>query len=296
MTLLILAAGMGSRYGGLKQLDPMGPNGEKLLDYSIYDALQADFNRIVFVIRQDFEKEFREQVGKNFEKQVDVDYVFQELSALPGNRTPNPERQKPWGTTHAIWCARNAVKDPFLSINADDFYGRDPYQKIANFFGASEQRTETQHAMVGFRLNKTLSEHGSVSRGICQVDANGQLTHIQEKVSIQRNESGEIACEDSILAEDTPVSMNFWGFAPKVFADLETDLENFFDTQGAELKSECFIPNSVANIIRAKKGSVNVLDTDSSWFGVTYPDDKARVVNAIASLTQEGVYPKSLWE
>ncbi|MFV0415312.1 MAG: NDP-sugar synthase [Chthoniobacterales bacterium] len=294
MTLLILAAGMGSRYGGLKQLDPMGPGGEKILDYSVYDALQAGFSRVVFVIRRDFEKEFREQVGKNFEQQVDVDYVFQELPELPdGFKTP-PERQKPWGTTHAIWCARNAVTSPFLSINADDFYGRDPYQKIADFFVASAQDTQTRHAMVGFRLSNTLSEHGSVSRGVCEINGKGELLHVTEKVSIERKPSGEIACEDSVLAEDTPVSMNFWGFTPAAFSDLENSLRHFLDTRGTELKSECFIPNTVAEIIHAGRATVNVLDTDSSWFGVTYPEDKDRVVKAIANLVNDGIYPSSL--
>jgi len=295
-TLLILAAGMGSRYGGLKQLDPMGPSGEKILDYSVFDALRAGFNRVVFVIRRDFEKEFREAVGSHYEKITDVDYVFQELTDLPGGRIPSVERTKPWGTTHAIWTARQAVHHPFLSINADDFYGADPYRQMAAFFAGASDRPATCHAMAGFRLGNTLSEHGSVSRGVCQLSENGLLTHVEELTAITRQPDGSIVSDGRLLEPSTPVSMNFWGFTPEIFPCLEAELVSFLDQSGTEPKSECFIPNTVASLIQSNQATVQVLETSGSWFGVTYPADREMVVASICDLVKTGAYPSRLWE
>ncbi len=299
-TLLVLAAGMGSRYGGLKQLDPMGPSGETILDYSVFDALRAGFGKVVFVIRRDFEKEFREKVGNKYEGRIDVGYVFQQLDLLPGNFSVPAGREKPWGTTQAIWCARNAVSEPFAAINADDFYGADAYQQLAKFFQENSAASQPPtYAMAGFRLGNTLSEHGSVARGVCEVDEKGFLKKIVERTAITKAAEGaEMPEADGRVLRfsgDEPVSMNFWGFDPSIFPFLEEQLIEFLQTKADEPKSECYIPNSVGLMVERKQANVRVLKTDSVWFGVTYREDKPLVVAGIDEQVKSGAYPASLW-
>lgn len=291
-TLLVLAAGMGSRYGGLKQLDPVGPGGETLLDYSVYDAIRAGFDRVVFLIRRDIEKDFREQIGVRYEGRVAVDYAFQELGALPGGFTPPAGRSKPWGTAHAIWCARDAIRAPFAAINADDFYGSDAFAQLGGFL--SSVSTATQPAtfgMVAYRLGKTISEHGTVARGICQVDAGGFLASVEELTDLAPRTDGTIASGDCTFAPETPVSMNFWGFTPQVFPLLEKSLASFLARHATSEKTEHYIPSAVAEMIAEKTATVRVLSTDSEWFGVTYREDRPRVVESISRLVAAGIYP-----
>lgn len=295
-TLLVLAAGMGSRYGGLKQLDPVGPGGETLLDYSVHDARRAGFGRVVFLIRRDIEAEFREKVGARYAGKIAVDYAFQQLDALPGGHAPPPGRTKPWGTAHAIWCARHAVDAPFAAINADDFYGGDAFRRIGEFLrttatGATRPAT---FAMAGYRLDKTLSEHGTVARGICEVGADGLLRRIEELTDIARRPDGAIVSDGRILADDTPVSMNFWGFTPRVFAFLEKVLCDFLARNVTSEKAEHYIPSAVAEMIAAGDATVRVLPTDADWFGVTYRDDRPSVVESLRRLVAEGAYPERL--
>ena len=305
-TLLVLAAGMGSRYGGLKQLDPMGPGGEPLLDYSVFDALRAGFGRVVFVIRRDFEEQFRREVGARFEGRVKVDYVFQDLHSLPGGfRTP-ATREKPWGTGHAIWCARDAVKTPFAAINADDFYGRDAYRVLAEFFGRGRHDLpgdigRAPFAMVAYRLDRTLSEHGSVSRGVCAVDGKGHLQTVEERTSIERTGTGgaRYALPDGsfvALTGDETVSLNFWGFTPAVFPLLEAGFTRFLGGHLDQPRAEYYIPFAVAEMIAAGAAEVSVLPTDATWFGVTYREDKPAVAASLAGLSRAGEYPARLWE
>ncbi len=299
-TLLILAAGMGSRYGGLKQLDPVGPSGETLLDYSIFDALRAGFGRVVFVIRRDFETEFRERIGKFYEQHVDVAYVFQELDALPAGFSIPEGRTKPWGTGHAIWCARNQVRGPFAAINADDFYGAEAYRVLANFFaGTLADTTINRFAMVGYQLDRTLSDHGSVSRGVCIKNKADDLLSVEEFTKLERTTTGaknvqpdgkEIEFQGNEI-----VSMNFWGFTPAVFPLLSQRLEAFLREHGQEAKSEFYIPFAVADMIAQKTAKVTALSTDSDWFGVTYREDKEIVMESIKQLVEQGAYPASLW-
>ncbi|MGB8355087.1 MAG: NTP transferase domain-containing protein [Chthoniobacteraceae bacterium] len=300
-TLLVLAAGMGSRYGGLKQLDPMGPAGETLLDYSVFDALRAGFGRIVFVIRRDFEADFRERIGKRYEKRADVDYVYQQLDRLPPGYSVPQERQKPWGTGHAIWCAQDKVKAPFAAINADDFYGAAAYHALAGFFQqmpAREQGPEL-FSMVGYRLGRTLSEHGTVARGVCTVDAEGYLEKVVECTGIEKTEDGarRMLPDETVetFSGDEAVSMNFWGFTPAVFPLLEAGLEEFLRNHSSDAKSEFYIPFAVAEMIDAAAARVRVLPTESSWFGVTYREDKPLVTESIARLVKAGDYPADLW-
>jgi NDP-sugar pyrophosphorylase family protein len=297
-TLLILAAGMGSRYGGLKQLDPVGPSGETLLDYSIFDALRAGFGRVVFVIRRDFEEEFRERIGKFYEKHVEVGYVYQELDALPAGFSVPEGRTKPWGTGHAIWCARDQVSHPFAAINADDFYGAAAYRTLADFFQRTQEEAN-RFAMVGYELRRTLSENGSVSRGVCQTAENSDLLSVVEYTNIERhNDQARHVNSDGTdvpFQGDEIVSMNFWGFTPAVFPMLEQRLTEFLSARGNEAKSEFYIPFAVADMIAKNEAKVTALSTDSDWFGVTYREDKAIVMASIERLVQDGAYPASLW-
>jgi hypothetical protein len=301
LTLLVLAAGLGSRYGGLKQLDPVGPAGETLLDYSVFDALRAGFERVVFVIRRDFEAEFRRRVGVSYEHRVDVAYVFQELSALPGDFSPAPARVKPWGTGHAIWCARDAVQTPFAAINADDFYGAAAYQALAQFFAASgTPSTEpAAFAMVGYRLGQTLSEHGRVSRGVCAVDAAGRLQTVREFTGIENAPAGarHTAADGTVTRFSglEIVSMNFWGLTPEVFPLLERGLSKFLLARGGEEAAEYYIPSAVTGMIEQGAATVTVLPNESQWFGVTYREDKATVMAALERLAATGIYPAPLW-
>jgi len=297
-TLLVLAAGMGSRYGGLKQIDPMGPAGETILDYSVFDALRAGFGKVVFIIRPDFEKDFRERIATKFAGRIDVGFAFQTIDQLPAGFSVPSGREKPWGTTHAILCAREAVDTPFAVINADDFYGRDSYATLGRYL-ASLSNDSKAYAMVGFTLKNTLSEHGTVARGVCQTDAAGNLTDIQELTKIAKLAKGaEHRGEDGMivaLTGEEPVSMNMWGFTPAIFPQLEADFRAFLTAKGTEMKSESYIPVSVGTLIRAGQATCQVLRSDSAWFGVTYREDKPIVQANIGQQVSRGAYPPSLW-
>jgi NDP-sugar pyrophosphorylase family protein len=290
-TLLVLAAGMGSRYGGLKQLDPVGPGGETLLDYSVHDAMRAGFDRVVFLIRRDIEKDFRTQIGARYDGKIAVGYAFQEIGNLPGGFSPPSGRTKPWGTAHAIWCARSEIATPFVAINADDFYGADSFRQLGGFLTNVDPRAQpATFAMAGYRLDKTLSEHGTVARGICDVGEGGLLRGVEELTDIARRPDGTIASGERAFAPDTPVSMNFWGFTPQIFPLLEKTLCKFLTEQGQSEKAECYIPSAVADMIASGAATVRVLPTDAEWFGVTYREDRPRVVESIAKLVASGAY------
>jgi NDP-sugar pyrophosphorylase family protein len=294
-TLLVLAAGMGSRYGGLKQIDPVGPHGETIMDYSVYDALRAGFGQIVFVIRRDILAAFQETIGARFEKHAPVDYVFQDLEQLPPGFAVPPGRTKPWGTTHAILAAAGAIKTPFAAINADDFYSQESYRLLAAHLSAGDASA----AMAGFTLRNTLSEFGAVARGVCQVDDRGCLREIVEMTKIARHGADilntEVAGEATRLTGDEVVSMNFWGFSPAVFPLLEASFAEFLRERAADLKSECYIPSTVNDLVAAGKLQVRVFRAGGSWFGVTYREDRSRVVASIRALIERGDYPERLW-
>lgn len=299
-TLLILAAGMGSRYGGLKQMDPMGPNGETVLDYSVHDAIQAGFKRVVFIIREDFATAFRKGIGARFEGKIEVEYAFQKLDDLPSGFRVPAGREKPWGTAHAVRAARHYVTGAFAVINADDFYGADAYLRIVDHFNTSSQSDDSvsHYCMVGYHINKTLSEHGEVNRGIC-ADENGLLTDVEEITEIKREGDGEIRgnrLDGSRISipENALASMNFWGFDDKFFNQLEKHFITFLEEYGNEMKSECYIPTVVDDLIRKNLADCRILETTSSWFGVTYPDDKPYVVDAIRQLVDQGAYNSPL--
>lgn len=292
LSLLVLAAGMGSRYGGLKQLAPVGPGGATLLDYSVFDALRAGFDRIVFVIRRDFEAEFRERIGARYEQRVPVHYVFQDLADLPPGFSVPPDRQKPWGTGHAILCAREALEGSFLAINADDFYGADAYRQLAVHLRQGGPR---EFFMAGYRLEKTLSPHGSVARGICQVDAEGLLLSVREMTRLVKTDTG---ARDELTGEsfsgDEPVSMNFWGFTPQIFPMLQEGFSEFLRTCHEDPKSEYYIPMAVGSFIASGIATVRVARTEAEWFGVTYREDRPEVVRRLEAFTAQGIYPASL--
>ena len=296
-TLLILAAGMGSRYGGLKQIDPMGPTGETILDYSVFDAARAGFGRVVFVIRPDFEQDFRDRVMSRFAGRIATDCVFQTLDMLPTGFTLPEGRTKPWGTTHAVLCSRTAVHEPFAMINADDFYGRDSFAVLGRRLAALPVDSSA-YCMVGFTLANTLSDHGTVARGVCRTDDRGFLTDIRELMQVRRTATG---VEDdgpggpTMLTGNEPVSLNMWGFTPQIFPQLEAGFREFLAGHGTEPKSECYIPMSVGQLVKSGQASCEVLRTTSSWFGATYSEDKPLVQQSIAALVQAGDYPADLW-
>ena len=292
--LVILAAGMGSRYGGLKQIDPVGPNGEVVMDYSIHDAIRAGFNKVVFVIRRDIEEAFKEKLGARYEGKVEVTYAFQELDAVPPTFARPAPRTKPWGTAHAVLVAKHEVNEPFAAINADDFYGADAYQQLAHEL---EHPTPNAFSMVGFRLNQTLSEHGHVSRGLCEVTPDGFLQTVTEHTHIEKQGERIISTaseSESRLTGDEIVSMNMWGFTPDLFTHLDRQFEAFLSAYGQEEKSECYLPACVDELIHAKQATVHVVATSSPWFGVTYPDDKPLVIENLRRLIADGVYPRTL--
>jgi len=294
-TLLVLAAGMGSRYGGLKQIDPVGPGGETIIDYSIYDALRAGFGKLVFVIRKDIEEPFKQIVGARFEKRIAVEYVFQELDELPPGFKVPQGRTKPWGTAHAILMAAGAIHEPFAVINADDFYGAEGYRALAQQL----QSGTADYAMVGFVLRNTLSEFGSVARGVCQVSAGGFLEGVVEFANIQRD--GELARNTdatghvTMLTGNEVVSMNMWGFASRIFEQLREHFQKFIELKGSDARSECYIPSVVNELVRSGLEQVRILRTNDAWFGVTYREDHPRVVESIGRLIRDGVYPERLW-
>lgn len=300
-TLILLAAGMGSRYGGLKQLDGLGPNGETIMDYSIYDAIQAGFGKIVFIIRKDFEDEFRSKVLSKYEGHIPTEVVFQSIDALPEGFGVPEGRTKPWGTNHAVLMAKDVVKEPFCVINCDDFYNRDAFMVIGKFLAELPEGCRNKYSMVGFRVGNTLSENGTVARGVCSTDAERHLTTVVERTEIERH-NGPICFKDENgewveLKDETPVSMNVWGFTPDYFEYSDAYFKEWLASDGVmeNPKSEYFIPLMVNKLINEGTATVEVLDTTSKWFGVTYAADRPSVVEKIKSLVAEGVYPEKLF-
>lgn len=300
-TLLLLAAGMGSRYGGLKQLDGLGPNGETIMDYSIYDAIKAGFGKIVFVIRKDFEDDFRQKVLSKYEGHIPAEVCFQAMDKLPEGFTVPEGRQKPWGTNHAVMMAKGLIHEPFCVINCDDFYNRDAYMVMGKFLSELPEDSKNRYSMVGFRVGNTLSENGTVARGICSKNNEGHLTEVVERTEIMRVD-GKVCYKDEegkwVAVEDnTPVSMNMWGFTPDYFEYSDEYFKEFLsDAKNMEnLKAEFFIPLVVNNLIHAGTATVKVLDTTSKWFGVTYAADRQATVDRIKKLIDEGVYPNRLF-
>lgn len=296
-TLFILAAGMGSRYGGLKQIDGLGPNGEAILDYSVFDALRAGFGKIVFVIRKDFEEDFRRIVLSKYEGKVPCELCFQSVDKVPEGCSYNLERTKPWGTNHAVLMGRELIHEPFAVINADDFYGKESFQVLADYLRSVEGK-QGEYCMVGYRVCNTLSENGSVSRGVCTTDSNDLLTDVIERTNIENKNGTIVYTEDGVdtpLDPNTPVSMNMWGFTPEYFEYSEEAFRTFLAERGQELKSEYYIPTLVNQLISYGKATCKVLDTTSKWFGVTYSEDRPQVVIKINQLIKEGVYPEKLF-
>jgi hypothetical protein len=294
-TLVVLAAGMGSRYGGLKQVDPVGPSGEAILDYSVFDAIRGGFGKVVFIIRKDFEAEFKEKVGSKYEGMIPVDYCYQDLNDLPSPYKVPEGRTKPWGTAHATRSARTVVSEPFAVINADDFYGRDAFAKLGKFLSEAKPM---EFAMVGYKLELTLSENGSVARGVCEVAADGSLSSVTEMTKLVRAgdmaENREDEASPVKVPLDARVSMNLWGFTPELFTELEERFPLWLAANGVREKSEWYIPFVVDELIREGKASCKVLPTESSWFGVTYRDDKPFVMAEIKKLVDAGEYPANL--
>lgn len=297
-SLIVLAAGMGSRYGALKQMDNFGPNGETLIDYSIYDAIQAGFEKVVFIIREHFKKEFKAFFDRKFGDRIELHYATQEIHHIPHGKSFHKDRKKPWGTAHAIWVAKNYIQEPFAVINADDYYGRDAYHVSKSFFDQAETNKE-EYAVVGYRLKNTLSDHGTVNRGVCYQDDAGYLKKVVECTKIG-TENGIISYpgendEQQTLDPDTLVSMNLWAFYPSYFDYCESMFKDFLDKHGMELKSEFFIPLLVDELIQSKTRKVKVLTSEAKWFGVTYQEDKPIVMSKIQELIRQGVYPSNLW-
>ncbi|MEG0891098.1 MAG: nucleotidyltransferase [Bacteroidales bacterium] len=297
-TLFILAAGMGSRYGGLKQLDGLGPNGETIMDYSVFDAIRGGFGKVVFVIRKDFEQDFNEKIASKYRNHIPVETVFQSKDALPAGFTCPAERVKPWGTNHAVMMGKNVINEPFAVINADDFYGRESYAVLAKALIEMEG-TNNNYCMVGYRVGNTLSESGTVARGVCETNVKGFLTNVVERTEVIRRE-GKVSYKDekgewTIIEDNTPVSMNMWGFTPDYFIHSNEMFVDFLNNLNGNLKAEYFIPLVVNNLIKAKTATVKVLDTPSKWFGVTYATDRQGVVDKIQTLVNAGEYPAKLW-
>ena len=298
-TLLFLAAGMGSRYGGLKQLDQFGPNGETLMEYSIYDGIRAGFEKIVFVIRRDFEVDFKKAFIDKIKNKVEVDYVFQELSNIPNEFSIPDGREKPWGTGHAILVANEKVNGPFTVLNADDYYGSEAYKIMYDFLDGLNISDQKLYCIAGYPLKKTLSDYGAVSRGVCEMDANGNLIRVTERLKIARSGDKIFYQENDQsfpLEEDTLVSMNLMGFSTSFFDYLKTYFVEFLKNSGNELKTEYLLPQVVNELAVNGKVNVKVLKTDSQWFGVTYQEDRPMVMNNIKELVRKGIYPSNLWE
>ena len=298
--LVILAAGMGSRYGGLKQIDPIDEQGHKIIDFSIYDAWKAGFEKVVFIIKHEIEDDFKQMVGNPISKHMEVEYVFQELTDVPEGFAIPEGRVKPWGTTHALMCCKDVIDGPFMVINSDDYYGKDGYKVMYDFLTQTAD-DEDAYAMVAYELGKTLTEKGSVTRGVCNND-NGYLSHIVEQKNLVKTEDGAAYSEDEGVTYKpidvkTPVSMNMWGFKKSVFGEFEKALDDFFANKVAlnPEKSECLIPTEVDVLIKNNKASVKMLTSADQWFGVTYQEDKPYVVASIKALKDAGEYPEKLW-
>ena len=290
ITLLVMAAGMGSRYGGLKQLDKIGPNGETIIDYSVFDAIKAGFSKIVFIIRKDFENEFKKNISDKFSNDIQVELVYQNIHHLPTGFFAPDDRIKPWGTGHAILCASESIDGPFNVINADDYYGRDSFKTIADYYNDGNN----SFSMVAFQLEKTLSEFGSVTRGLCSVN-DDRLVNIVETENLVKSESGITSNSDLDLIGDEPVSMNMWGFTPVIFDYLNIMFEKFLSNNINDNKSEFLIPSVINDLINSGEQQVQVLNSKSSWFGVTYKEDKPYVVQQIQNLVNSGFYPHKLY-
>lgn len=301
MTLLVLAAGMGSRYGGLKQIDPFTKHGEFIIDFSVYDAIKAGFDRVVFIVKRQNVEDFKETIGNRLEGKIKVDYAFQDMDYLVDADKIPADRTKPWGTAHAILCAEEVLAgDSFAVINADDFYGRDAYAKAADFIRKSEKTETKDYAMIGYRIGNTLTDNGSVARGVCETK-DGFLEKIVERTQIFKDENGgrfeDENGETVVVPPETPVSMNFWCFTSDVFEGVGKEFKKFIDDETREpLKSECFLPNVVGDLKNAGYCTVEVLDTTAKWYGVTYADDKPAVLARIAEMIEDGTYPDGLWK
>lgn len=296
-TLLVLAAGMGSRYGGLKQLDALGPNGESIIDYSVYDAIQAGFEKVVFVIRESFAEQFKARFEPHLKGKIETEYVYQELNKLPAGFEVPDGREKPWGTGHAMLMAKEAIKGAFAIINADDFYGREAYQTVVDF--VEKSKDDNEYAMVGYALDNTLSEHGTVSRGVCETDENNNLVNIVERTKIGYLNGKVVYYQDEATTELTgkePVSMNFWAFKNSFFTALEDGFVLFLKERGSEMKSEFYFNALVDRMIKAEQATTKVLSSDAKWFGVTYQEDKPIVQQSLQTLIDKGIYPGNLWK
>lgn len=301
-TLVIMAAGIGSRFGGgIKQLAPVGPNGEIIMDYSIYDAVEAGFDKVVFVIRRDLEKDFREVIGNRIEKYVDVAYAYQEVDDIPEKYSKKfAGRTKPWGTGQAILCCKDVVDSPFLVINADDYYGKEAYREAYRYLTESKNADNIEICMVGFVLKNTLSENGGVTRGLCEVDENGMLTRIVETQNIEKDGGSNAVIRseegDRVIDAQSPVSMNMWGLRPGFFDILESRFDTFLDeTREGDLKAEYLLPTLIGQLLEEGRLSVRVLKSRDQWFGVTYKEDREAVVNSVSRLVEEGLYPPKLY-
>ncbi len=297
-TLLILAAGLGSRYGGVKQMDKIGPSGESIIDYSIFDAIRAGFGKVVFVLNPAIEKDFRDIYEPRLKNKIKTEFVLQEITNIPEGIDFNPQRVKPWGTGHAVMMAKDVIHEPFAVINADDFYGSDAYQVLARFL-KEQANSQNQYAMVGYLLKNTLSDFGSVSRGVCSSDQNSFLTDVVERPGIIKKEDKIFYSDDNLkveIDENAIVSMNFWGFTPTFFEQLDRDFRKFIAENANKLKAEFFIPLVVNNLIKSNKASVKVLTSTAQWFGVTYREDKPVTIKKVKELVKKGVYPENLWK
>lgn len=300
-TLIIMAAGMGSRFGGLKQVTPVGPSGELIIDYSIYDAIAAGFGKVVFVIKHAIEDTFKEHIGNRIARQIPVEYVYQELDALPEGYTAPEGRTKPWGTGHAVLCCREAVREPFAVINADDYYGRECFRILADFLRQPQGGEKKHIAMAGYILENTLTENGYVSRGICTTAPDGTLTDLVERTHIEIRDGKAAFTEDdgatwTVLPEGCYVSMNCWAFPAGSLAYFDDKFRAFLAEHGAELKAEFYLPFVVNEMVAAGEADVKVLPTPDKWYGMTYANDKEKVIAAIARMVKEGVYPERLWK
>lgn len=297
-TLLILAAGLGSRYGSLKQIDKIGPSGERIIDYSVFDAVREGFGKIVYVIRESFEEEFKEVIIDTLPDEIETDFVFQELNSVSSNVETNPDREKPWGTGHAVLSAASAIKGSFAVINADDFYGANSL-KLAHDYLTSENNNPNEHALIGYKLVNTMSDYGSVSRGVCEVDESSYMTSIVERTEIIKNNDKILFKDESDNWEELfgseIVSMNMFAFKNSVFSTFKECYDTFLKNHGNELETEFYLPSVVDELIRSKEGKVKIVETDEQWFGLTYKEDKAIVTERILHLVKQGKYPSKLW-
>ena len=298
-TLLILAAGIGSRYGGLKQIDQVGPSGEAIIDYSIYDAIRAGFEKVSFIIRKDIEQEFREVFDGKLSGRIQTEYIFQELDMVPEGISYSPKRVKPWGTAHAVWVAKQYIKEPFVVINADDFYGAGSFQTMAAYLEQDNIVNTSNYSMVGYQVRHTLSDYGSVTRGVCEADEDDFMKAVVERTDILKEGAKIYYIEDEEgkvpLTGNEPVSMNFWGFTPTIFNHFEKAFKEFIRTSADQIKRELYIPTVVNDLVARKLATVKILPSRDQWFGVTYREDKPVAVGHIRRLVEEGVYPDKLW-